>query len=703
MIKRLFIFCVFFVPAYSLFAMTPTLSLSNTGSSDSVLLSVTADPNSSVVLSYYSTIATGVQTHTLGTTDVNGKFWQVIGTLAHNISSNGPVSVTVNGSKSVDATWPYVSNGQNSQASNSLSLSQTGLVLGVGETKTLSALNATSLYLFNNTNPAIVNVSISNSQITVTANSSGTTIFTICASASNCASVYVTVQSGTATLLNFSQSNPTIAVGSPVSISIFGGTSLYTLSNNSNENAIKASISGQTLTLTANSGSGQSALTICTTDGTSCGIVNVTIGQTTSNSLSVSKQNVTLSSGQTDTVTLSGGNGSYTIKSNSNANSVQATISGSSLSVYGMNYGTATVIICDQNSNCVSTTVAVGTGGGGGSITLSQSNLVLVAGQTASVTISGGTAPYDVSSNATTILKTSLSNNIITITGLYSGVGSVSVCSAQGGCVALTVTVNASNGAGQIGNSPGFSQQTASLSVNQNVSITLSGSGGYYVATNTNQSVVTATVAGSALVVTGLALGNANITVCQSTGQCNILPVSVGGQTSQVNTNTSATPTLNPSLAVGQTLQFNLTGSASYYLSSPVSNAYIATLSGSLLTLKAIANGSGQVSVCASSGACSTFAVTVTGGSDAQIVVSTPSAVTQTTQKYVFSKALDYGDKDDEVVELQKRLAKEGYFKGVYSKRYGEGTVTAMKKFQKAHGLEQLGNLGPASRNILNK
>ena len=169
MFKKILLTSLFFSSCVSVYAMTPTVSLSSSGSDSSVLVSVKGDANSPVVLSYYSTTVSGLQTQTLGTTDASGGFWTTVNGAMYNVSTNASVYVTVNNQQSLLATWPYTS----TTANGVFSLSQTGIVLTPGQSSTITATNASSMYLFNNTNPSVVNVSINGSQINVSANSNG--------------------------------------------------------------------------------------------------------------------------------------------------------------------------------------------------------------------------------------------------------------------------------------------------------------------------------------------------------------------------------------------------------------------------------------------------------------------------------------------------------------------------------------------------
>lgn len=410
------------------------------------------------------------------------------------MSSSGNVSVTVNGQPSASASWPYSTSGT---TGNVFSLNQTGLVLTQGQTATLTASNASSIYLFNNTNPSIVNVSINGVQITVSANSNGSTIFTLCSdNSSNCIGVYVTVQSGNSQLLTFGQNNVTVATGQTLPISIYGGSGVYSVVSNSNTGVVQASLSANTVNLTGNSSYGKSSITLCTQDQTSCGIINVTIGSSNSSSLTFSQTNPTIAIGQTISVDLSGSSGLYSISLNSNANSLQASISGNTLTLLGVTYGSVTIVVCSSTRNCGNLLVSVTSGGGGCSITLSQTSLILVTGQTVSVSISGGSVSYDISANSSNIVQTTSNSNMMTVTAVSASTTQINVCSAQGGCVALAVTLNGTSAGTTLGNAPGLSQVTVNLGVGQTMTVIMSGSGGYYIARNTNNFVATVSISG---------------------------------------------------------------------------------------------------------------------------------------------------------------------------------------------------------------
>lgn len=67
-----------------------------------------------------------------------------------------------------------------------------------------------------------------------------------------------------------------------------------------------------------------------------------------------------------------------------------------------------------------------------------------------------------------------------------------------------------------------------------------------------------------------------------------------------------------------------------------------------------------------------------------------------------FTENLREGQTSDVVLRLQKILAQQGFLTATPNGHFGPATTAAVKKFQKAQGLSQLGTVGPATRAVLN-
>ncbi len=591
-------------------AITPTLTLTINSDGDTVQLDVKGDANKSVVF-YYMKTGSNLQLSYLGNTDSSGLFSTSISTANYGISPDSLVYVTVNNLKSNQVAWPYVA------AANTLTLSQTGLALPLGQSGTITAYNngTNQLYLSNNSNPPVANVYINGNQITISSINYGSTVITVCAQASSpsCASVYVTVQNTGAQPLVFSQSNVTVANGQTVAVTIIGGTGSYLLLNNSNPAAIQASINGSTVNLSASAASGSSSVTVCTADVSVCGIINAIVGNVSSTGITFSQTNPTLNIGQNLSITISGGtSGAYSLFSNTNPSSVQASIANNNLILTANASGSAVITVCTALSSCGSVTATVSYTATGGTIHLSQNNLWLLIGQTLSITISGGLTPYSISGSYSNYLQATVKDNILTITGVSSGSTSVNVCSAGGGCAILSVLVNGTTAATSLS----LSQNSVSLNPGQNTTVTISGSGSYSIAYNTNQNIATVLISGSNAIVSALSTGNTNVSICQNGGQCSVLSVSVSAIAVTSLTLSQNSLNLNP----GQNTTVTISGSGGYAVAYNT-NQNIATvlISGSNAIVSALSAGNTDVSICQNGNQCSVLSVSV-------IAVQTPTS-----------------------------------------------------------------------------
>ena len=123
----LFISAACLVP--STFAtIPPTLALAATDSGDNVQITVTGDPNVSVLLSY-TVAGSGPQIYSLGTTNGSGSFTTVVSSATLNLTSGTLVTAILNGTggpMSPTVAWPAVT------SANALALSQNAVVVSVG-------------------------------------------------------------------------------------------------------------------------------------------------------------------------------------------------------------------------------------------------------------------------------------------------------------------------------------------------------------------------------------------------------------------------------------------------------------------------------------------------------------------------------------------------------------------------------------------
>ncbi|MCL5733814.1 MAG: peptidoglycan-binding protein [Patescibacteria group bacterium] len=687
---------VFAVLSQKAYAITPTVSASLTGSGDNVLLNVTGDPNSNVILNYLNN-SSAVQMSALGVTNSSGSFSVTVSTAAYGIHPNSLFSVTINSQQSVASVWPYATS---TASTASLSLSQTSLSLSSGQSATITAYNNNTsvLYLSSNSNPSVANVSINGNQFTVSANTGGSTTITVCslANSSNCASVSVTVPTASSQI-TFNQSSVSIAYGQNLSVSVAGGTGIYSVVSNSNPSVIQATISGSSLNLYANSSSGSANITVCSTNMSSCGVVNVTAsGSSNSSILSFSQSNPVITIGQVSPITVSGGTGSYYVSSNSNTGAVQANLVGNTLSLYGNYAGSAILTICSSGSGCgtVSATVV---SPGTTPITFSQNNITVSVGQVSNLAISGAGNYYISSNSSSSVASASINGNTLVITANNAGSDSITVCQTGGQCAIAYITVSSS------GSSLALNPSNLTLSVGQTSNVVASGIGGYYISGNSNSSVASAAVSGNSITVTALSVGSNNITICQSNSQCAMLYITVGSAaSSQASSSSPSSISVSEVISVGKGINLMVSGgSAPYTLSSNPGTIFTSAISNSnVITLIGVSSGISSVNVCSSNGGCATI----------NVVVVNPSAVSTvaaTATSYKFNNLLKIGSSGADVTALQQRLTSEGVYSGPITGYYGLLTKQAVEKYQEQHKIANpnitgYGELGPHTRSSLN-
>ena len=311
------------------------------------------------------------------------------------------------------------------------------------------------------------------------------------------------------------------------------------------------------------------------------------------------------------------------------------------------------------------------------------------------VSIIGGVTPYYISSNSnSSIVTTSVSGNILTLSGMEAGSASITVCSGTNVCQTLPVTV----GSGSSG-SLTLGQANVTVAPGQSDAVTISGgSGTYYVSSNSNGSAASASVNGASVTISGVAAGTDNVSVCSSDGLCSTIFVTVSGPATTA-TNAGSSLTLTQVLSVGQGVNILLSGGvAPYSISSNQSSVFSATInSGDVLTLAGLSAGESSITVCSSNNICMPVYVDVTSA-----VSGVNGSTSVTAGQYDFTTLLTYGSTGDAVTALQEQLTRDGIYTGPITGYYGDLTTAAVEVFQSKHGISSVGYVGPGTRAALN-
>jgi hypothetical protein len=167
---------------------------------------------------------------------------------------------------------------------------------------------------------------------------------------------------------------------------------------------------------------------------------------------SLSQTNVTVTMGQSVTVTSYGSSNPVYVSNNSNQGVASFSVSGSQITITGVVNGATSMQICYQNSaaNCATLFVTVLQSGNNNQLTFSQSYVTLGVGQSVPVSIYGGSGGYFISNNTNPgAVQAVIYGSTITVTAAnYSGgISAIAICSSAGGyCGTLTVSTGAGSG-----------------------------------------------------------------------------------------------------------------------------------------------------------------------------------------------------------------------------------------------------------------
>lgn len=365
-------------------------------------------------------------------------------------------------------------------------------------------------------------------------------------------------------------------------------------------------------------------------------------------------------------------------------------------------------------------------------------NFTMYVGQTRTVNITGASVYYLNGNENPRVASAVLSGSFVTVSGLNAGTDKVSICtygannSVTCGSINFTVLAAATTQPttpSTVTSTLYFDRSQVSLDVGKSTTVKVTGSGlatgagAYYVA-DASSNVASVSLSGDMLTLTGNEIGGENIRVCQVAGACANLYVYIAS--TQANALAAQTVRkVNPGLSaiyiasngaqfLSQnsvlTIKFNTNvditshvlrvGSQSVQVNGTSSGPYSATY-----TLTGAETYPLPVSLdyWASDGTAghTSFTISDTGMPTQTYAPTASTAYPSGTTK--FSKALNSGSSGTEVTALQTLLRKLGYYSGPVTGNYGPLTAAAVKKYQAARGLDQLGIVGPGTRAALNK
>lgn len=312
--------------------------------------------------------------------------------------------------------------------------------------------------------------------------------------------------------------------GETKTFTVGGGVPSYSVSSSG---AVSAKVSGTTLTIeTIATGTG----TVTVTDNVGAKVaIEVTVG-TGSTLSSSAPASVTVGVGAvTSKYFITGGTGVYAVNS-SDTSIANVGMSGNVFVIGGVSTGTTTVVVKDNAGQSVSIAVTV-IGGTRSLFTTAPSAVTVPSGKIVSYSISGGTAPYSVSSNNAAAAEVTLKQNgtDFDIKAIAAGTANIVVTDASRSSVTIVVTVT-TPAAGTLSVLPAG----ASGSVGDTLKFNVIGGVLPYKITNTNDSIAVVNASGDGSSFTA-ALGNVGstiVTVIDSMGTTNTITIVVNANAS---------------------------------------------------------------------------------------------------------------------------------------------------------------------------
>lgn len=155
-----------------------------------------------------------------------------------------------------------------------------------------------------------------------------------------------------------------------------------------------------------------------------------------------------------------------------------------------------TAVSCDDDDNRPQTVIE-----------FSNDNVVIAAGASADITVSGGTEPYTAISGDEEIVTVEVSENIITVTGVEDGNTTIRVADSNNNVGELTVTVDSEAAALE------FDKDTVTLTAGSDETVTVSNGTAPYSVTSEDENIATASVTDDKVTITAVNAGTTSIIV----------------------------------------------------------------------------------------------------------------------------------------------------------------------------------------------
>lgn len=394
--------------------------------------------------------------------------------------------------------------------------------VAVGATQTFLIGGGSTPYTVSSTNPGVATATVSGTTLSIKGNVSGSAIVVVSDGTGTTSKINVTV-GATQALFSTAPNSVTLGLNEAATYTVGGGIQPYTVSS-SNTSSVKATISGSALTLAATATVGTAQIIITDAAGKVLAIAATVSSGPAVPLFTSAPPAITVQPGASPTYSVGGGTAPYTATS-SNVSVATTSVTGTTLTVNGVAAGTANIVIRDAVGGTVTLSVTTASVAGA-ALGVFPSTAAGRVGDTLNFTITGGTAPYKVTSNNPAISTiggspVATSGGSFTAALINAGTTTFSIIDAGGQTQAVTVTIAQT--------SPLLRLSPSAITIDEksNVSIPLNVFGGTapYVAYTSDSRLAPVSVSGAVLTIAPsatnrcvLADTTVTITVVDTTG-----------------------------------------------------------------------------------------------------------------------------------------------------------------------------------------
>ena len=325
---------------------------------------------------------------------------------------------------------------------------------------------------------------------------------------------------------------------------------------------------------------------------------------------------LTVAVGSTQNYSIVGGRAPYQIAS-TNAQVVVGSLDSSSFSITGAASGSASITISDSAQQ--TTTIAVTVGNLVDLYTTAPSTSSMSPLTNTSYLVGGGVPAYTATSSDVRIVSVALNGTTMTVSAVAVGAATITLRDSAGKTIQFAVTV---------GNLIAlYSTAPSNLTIAADTQRSFSVGGGVpgYVVESTDNRVVVASMSGGSLNLRAVAAGSAQVFIRDTVNSTVTLNITVGGA-SPLGLYTSAPA--NVTLAKGTQTNYSVGGGvAGYVVTSGDTRIATVTLSGTTMSINAVAMGSTAIVVRDSGGSALAVFVTVAAASPEAFLSTAPSTL----------------------------------------------------------------------------